>query len=102
MACVALARDMPDLAADLDWLQPLVFHLNGSVRGKMAVTEADIDQLKACLQRYRVEVAGAVKGFVLPRVINHRRQVTEMPFESLSYTIKRPKTVYGNDAPIHE
>lgn len=140
MSFVALQHDMPDLAADLDRLQPLVFHANGSVRGQMALTEDDVVWLKQCLSRYRNEVQGVVHGFVLPRgefpvpylhlgrsaakkairalvrveqegrevppivvrfcnvvcnalfamtlVINHRRQVREVPFTSLSYQVK--------------
>ena len=59
--------DMPDIAADLDGLQPLAFHVNGSIRGRLAVTEHDIAWLQSRLNHYREEVADRLKGFVLPR-----------------------------------
>jgi ATP:cob(I)alamin adenosyltransferase len=142
MSYELLKNEMPDLASDLDRLQPLIFHANGSVRGQIAITEDDIALLKDCLNRYRQEVQGLVRGFVLPRgalpipylhlgrsaakksiralvrleqegkeipqivsrfcnivcnllfamtlVINHRRHLTEVPFESLSYKVKKP------------
>ncbi|MDR1889087.1 MAG: hypothetical protein LBQ81_06910 [Zoogloeaceae bacterium] len=55
-----------DIAADLDRLQPLAFHLNGSIRGRMAVEEADIIWLQGRLSHYYAEI-GPFKGFVLPR-----------------------------------
>ncbi|WP_212525961.1 hypothetical protein [Actibacterium sp. MT2.3-13A] len=62
-----LPDDMPDLAADLDRLQPLAFHVNGSIRGRLAIAETDIVWLKSRLAHYRAEVADGVDGFVLPR-----------------------------------
>ena len=59
--------DMPDIAADLDQLQPLAFHVNGSIRGRLAVDEQDIAWLQSRLNHYRLEVADRLKGFVLPR-----------------------------------
>ena len=67
MSQVAMQHEMPDLAADLNILQPLIFHANGSVRGQLALNEEDVEWLKGCLNRYRQEVDGAVRGFVLPR-----------------------------------
>src|SRR5690606_22942597 len=66
-ALAYLPDDMPDLRADLEHLQPLAFHGNGSVRGRLAVEEADIAWLSARLAHYREEVAERLKGFVLPR-----------------------------------
>ncbi len=62
-----LPADMPDIAADLDRLQPLAFHANGSIRGRLAVEEQDIEWLKARLHHYREEVADRLNNFVLPR-----------------------------------
>lgn len=56
-----------DIAADLDRLQPLAFHLNGSIRGRLAVAEADIGWLHERLGRYKAETRDRVNGFVLPR-----------------------------------
>jgi ATP:cob(I)alamin adenosyltransferase len=65
----ALVKDaaMADIAADLDRLQPLAFHLNGSIRGRMAIEEADVQWLQARLDHYRDAIQGRVAGFVLPR-----------------------------------
>ena len=62
-----LPATMTDLRADLDTLQPLAFHLNGSIRGRLAVHEADLDWTKSRLAYYRDEAAGRADGFVLPR-----------------------------------
>ena len=62
-----LPPEMADIAADLDRLQPLAFHLNGSLRGRLAVEEADVDWLRARLEQYRDEVRDGHAGFILPR-----------------------------------
>jgi len=67
MALSATPADMPDLSADLDRLQPLAFHLNGSIRGRLAVEESDLEWLGSRLHHYRDEVADRLQGFVLPR-----------------------------------
>lgn len=59
--------DMPDVAADLDRLQPLAFHLNGSLRGRLAVEEADVAWLQERLRHYQEEVRDRLASFVLPR-----------------------------------
>ena len=133
----ATPAEMQDILRDLDMLQPLAFHLNGSIRGAMAVNESDLAWLNERLAHYRAEIEGLVHGFVLPRgtapipqlhlarsaskkairllvrleqeghtirpelarlcnlmcnfffaltlVINHRRGLIEIPFESKSY-----------------
>ncbi|MDR1647693.1 MAG: hypothetical protein LBR88_06645 [Zoogloeaceae bacterium] len=67
MAFSAAETEFPDLAADLALLQPLVFHANGSIRGQMAVTEADLAWLAERYAHYCAEVSGRLKTFVLPR-----------------------------------
>lgn len=62
-----LPPDMADLATDLDRLQPLAFHINGSLRGRLAVEETDIGWLQMRLNHYREEVRDRINGFVLPR-----------------------------------
>ncbi|MFM9816532.1 UNVERIFIED_CONTAM: hypothetical protein K0B97_01125 [Spiribacter pallidus] len=57
----------PDLRDDLEALQPMAFHLNGSLRGRLAITEADITWAVERLAAYRREADGRAKGFVLPR-----------------------------------
>lgn len=58
---------MRDIAQDLDRLQPLAFHVNGSIRGRLAVGESDLAWLRGRLSHYRAEIGDAVSGFVLPR-----------------------------------
>lgn len=62
-----LPDEMADLRADLEQLQPLAFHLNGSVRGRLAIDETHIAWLTQRLAHYRAEVAERLTGFVLPR-----------------------------------
>ena len=66
-ALSSLPAEMTDLHADLDTLQPLAFHLNGSIRGRLAIQEADLTWAKARLDHYRNEADGRADGFVLPR-----------------------------------
>lgn len=62
-----LPPGMEDIAADLDRLQPLAFHVNGSIRGRLAVDESDILWLRERLADYRAEVGDRIDSFVLPR-----------------------------------
>lgn len=62
-----LPAEMRDIARDLDKLQPLAFHVNGSIRGRLAVDESDIAWLQSRQHHYRQEVADRIDGFVLPR-----------------------------------
>lgn len=62
-----LPDDMPDIAADLDRVQPLAFHVNGSIRGQLAIEEADLAWLQQRLVHYRQEVDERLRNFVLPR-----------------------------------
>jgi ATP:cob(I)alamin adenosyltransferase len=62
-----LPTEMSDIAQDLDRLQPLAFHLNGSIRGRLAIGEGDIEWLNERLVHYRTQVGASIKGFVLPR-----------------------------------
>ena len=62
-----LPPEMDDIAHDLDHLQPLAFHLNGSIRGRLAITESDIEWLLERLAHYRNEVSTRTNNFVLPR-----------------------------------
>lgn len=56
-----------DIRTDLAQIQPLAFHANGSLRGRLAVAEADIAWLKARLAHWRAQPGGSVANFVLPR-----------------------------------
>jgi len=66
-AMAALDDQFEDVWADLATLQPMVFHVNGSIRGRLAVAEADLVWLQARLCHYRDALSGTVQGFVLPR-----------------------------------
>lgn len=59
--------EFADLREDLDRIQPLAFHINGSIRGKLAVDEADLDWLKQRLDYYREQAGERFHAFVLPR-----------------------------------
>jgi cob(I)alamin adenosyltransferase len=73
MALSAAEADaaLPDLVPDLDRLQALALHANGSVRGKLAVTEADLGWLELRYAHFRQEIEAhepdRLKKFVLPR-----------------------------------
>lgn len=67
MALSALPQSMEDLVEDLARLQSLMFHANGSIRGRLALTEVDLDWLKQRLLHFKHEVVERSRGFVLPR-----------------------------------
>ncbi len=56
-----------DISRDLEQLQPLIYHLNGSIRGRLAIDEADLKWLLARYHNYQQAIAGKIDGFVLPR-----------------------------------
>lgn len=59
--------DHGEMQQSLIWLQPRIFHLNGSVRGKCGIFESDISKLKADYHYFRDQVTDSNKRFVLPR-----------------------------------
>ncbi|MEZ9863035.1 cobalamin adenosyltransferase [Vibrio breoganii] len=61
------AIENAQIRASLDQLQPKVFHLNGSIRGKNGIFESDIEQLTKEYHFFRNSVADDQKRFVLPR-----------------------------------
>jgi cob(I)alamin adenosyltransferase len=62
-----MPADLPELTAELEHLQPLIYHLNGSIRGKCALTEADLIWLRERYAAHRDAVADCLSGFILPR-----------------------------------
>ena len=56
----------PQVREILQRLQPNIYHLNGSVRGKLAISESELVELKQDYHRIREQLAGGFKGFVLP------------------------------------
>lgn len=59
--------DDGEVRQSLSWLQPRIFHLNGSVRGKCGIFEDDIIKLKTDYRYFRAQVTDNNKRFVLPR-----------------------------------
>lgn len=52
---------------DLRILHPLAYHVNGSVRGKMAITEENINWLSARYDYYVSHVEQTIQQFLLPQ-----------------------------------
>ncbi|PMH44562.1 cobalamin adenosyltransferase [Vibrio sp. 10N.286.49.B3] len=51
----------------LERLQPKIFNLNGSIRGKCGIFEEDIAELLQDLHYFKAQVTDDAKRFVLPR-----------------------------------
>jgi len=66
-AIALLPESFNEIHRDLDTLQPLAFHLNGSIRGKLAVNEEDLNWLLQRYHHYQKHTAECTSGFVLPR-----------------------------------
>ena len=59
--------ELDDFSRDiLTRMQPNVYHVNGSIRGKLAITEAEVDELKADYDTIKARIDGGFKGFVPP------------------------------------
>ncbi len=66
---LCLSMELDDFSRDvLTRMQPNVYHVNGSIRGKLAITEAEVDELKADYDAIKARIDGGFKGFVLPGV----------------------------------
>lgn len=64
---LVLSLELDELSRDiLSRLQPNVYHLNGSVRGKLAIEESQLQQLYQDYNCLRDKLDGGFKGFVLP------------------------------------
>lgn len=64
---LALTSDIDQVHADLRYLQPLCYHLNGSVRGKLAIMPEDLERLSDLYDFYVQEVGEVIEQFVLPQ-----------------------------------
>lgn len=64
---ISLTEDVPSVYEDLRILQPMAYHLNGSVRGKLAVTDEDLTKLSDMYDYYVAEVKDQIGNFVLPQ-----------------------------------
>ncbi|EPM6962655.1 ATP:cob(I)alamin adenosyltransferase [Vibrio alginolyticus] len=64
---LVLAMELDEFSRDiLTRIHPNVYHLNGSVRGKLAITETEVEELKADYALLKQRIDGGFKGFVLP------------------------------------
>lgn len=54
---------------DLRIIHPLAYHVNGSVRGKLAITEQDLNWLSARYDFYVSHVEETIQQFLLPQGI---------------------------------
>ncbi|MEK9198721.1 hypothetical protein SFC08_08190 [Lysinibacillus halotolerans] len=52
---------------DLHKLHPMAYHVNGSVRGKLSVTEEDLSWLSSRYDFYVEQVGEEIKQFLLPQ-----------------------------------
>lgn len=59
--------EFPELIKELEILQPMIYHLNGSIRGKCALQEDDLAWLRDCYARHAKTCSDGISGFVLPR-----------------------------------
>lgn len=97
-----ILSDLPaghdDILTDLQRLQPLIWHYNGSIRGRMAVKRSDIEWLRSRLECYRA-ITGPVKEFVLPggpapvASINRARSITKKTIRALVRVEREDKEV---------
>ena len=62
-----LPKKLDSLRPELEQLQPMLYHLNGSVRGRCAVSEEDHQWLLGCYRAHKEATADRLDGFVLPR-----------------------------------
>lgn len=56
-----------EVRESLERLQPKIFNLNGSIRGKCGIFEDDIQELLTDLYHFKSQVTDDAKRFVLPR-----------------------------------
>ena len=64
---LVLTKELDPLCGDiLTRVQPNVYHLNGSVRGKLAIEEKELQELYQDYNLLRDKLDGGFRGFVLP------------------------------------
>lgn len=56
-----------EVRASLERLQPKIFNLNGSIRGKCGIFEDDVQALLTDFNYFKAQVTDDAKRFVLPR-----------------------------------
>ncbi|NME70194.1 hypothetical protein [Flammeovirga aprica] len=60
------AGQFPEMKKELIWLCEMAYHVNGSIRGNLAVTEEDIDKAIGIHDKYQAMVEKETKMFSLP------------------------------------
>lgn len=55
-----------NLEKEFNWLLPLCYHLNGSIRGKLAITEDDHQKLLENYRAIKLLTKNSIDSFVLP------------------------------------
>lgn len=79
------------LIQELNTLQPLCYHLNGSIRGKLAIMEEDHQWLLKSYQEHKLKVADAIHGFVLPRgaaPVGQLNQASSLSKQAIRYMVR--------------
>ncbi|WP_223638714.1 ATP:cob(I)alamin adenosyltransferase [Planococcus sp. 4-30] len=64
---LALTEDVAAVQRDLQILQPMAYHLNGSVRGKLAIRDEDLIELSNMYDYYVNCTRDKIDHFVLPQ-----------------------------------
>ncbi len=67
MVLAHLGDDLSEVAEDLSTLQPWIYHLNGSVRGRNGIFEKELQWLHERYDHYHALTKGRINRFVLPR-----------------------------------
>lgn len=67
VSCMEQDENCKDILQDLADIQPLAFHINGSIRGRLAITEDDITHVEDCYKKYQTLAAPIHHAFILPR-----------------------------------
>lgn len=60
------AGNYPEMKKELTWLCEMAYHVNGSIRGKLAVTDEDITKAIGIHDKYQEMVREETKMFSLP------------------------------------
>lgn len=63
----SLTKEIPMVHRDLMNLLPLIYHLNGSVRGRLAISEENLVSVSDLYDVYVDEVRERINTFVLPQ-----------------------------------
>lgn len=67
IAIIEQEENTAEIVSILKEIQPLAYHVNGSVRGRLAITEADLSWLDQVYDEFVLRAGEAIKQFVLPQ-----------------------------------